>query len=162
MKNWLLGLMVTATVGIVTNGATAQVSGIYVEYYTPTQNDQYSAVPDFPNRHASEPGLSSGSDIAITGAANTRRYRVFAVSPSVTDIGEVSISGTGDIQVISTTGIDADINGMISTADGEITSITTTGAGSDFLGRVDANPEAGGEVSGDIDKVLGLRRSAPR
>jgi len=86
-------------------------SGIYVEFYnasapTNVAPDGWQTVPGFPCRHGPdanndgipdnglgdpEPGLSSGSSVSIFNATGST-YRVFAVSPSSTNIGNVSIS----------------------------------------------------------------------
>lgn len=79
------------------SAASAQVSGIYVElYHTSNPIDNWAAVPGFPNRHATptpEPGLTSGSNITINNA-NVTPCRIFAVSPSNTDIGDVVVNGS--------------------------------------------------------------------
>ena len=71
--------------------ARAQVSGIYVEFYT-LQNG-WQAFGNYPDRNNNEPGLSSGSNVSITNA-NSLAYRVFAVSDETTDIGNVYISAS--------------------------------------------------------------------
>lgn len=71
-------------------------SGIYVEYYLLSNpNDGWAAVPGFPNRHGTpvEPGLSSGSSITINNMSNAP-HRVFAVSPSTTDIGSITLGSS--------------------------------------------------------------------
>lgn len=80
--------------------ATAQVSGIYVEYYS-EQNplDGWAAVSGYPARHSNEPGLPSGSDVTISNAG-TVPYRVFATSPTTTDIGNITISASSGTQPV--------------------------------------------------------------
>lgn len=84
-----------------TTGSHAQVSGIYVERYV---NSQWQNVPGFPNRTrpdsqgGPQPGLASGSDITIDGMSNGVSYRIFAVSPSTTDIGRITLNGFGGAQ----------------------------------------------------------------
>jgi hypothetical protein len=72
---------------------TDSFSGIYVEFYSINNpGDGWAHVPGFPDRHANENGLSSGSNITISNA-NTVPYRVFAVEPT-TDIGSITFSST--------------------------------------------------------------------
>lgn len=94
-------------------------SGIYVEYYDnlapfDVAPDGWRTVPGFPCRHGPdanndgipdnglgtpEPGLSSGSNIFLSNV-NSVNYRVFAVSPSNTDIGAISVSGSSTVPVL--------------------------------------------------------------
>lgn len=79
----LLGLCVLAASG------HAQ-SGIYVEYWN---GSGWVHVVGHPDRLDSppDPGYASGSDIDIVNATDVT-YRVFAVSPSTTDIGDITIN----------------------------------------------------------------------
>lgn len=83
--------------------AQGQESGIYVEFWSPLNPvDQWAAVPGFPNRHQTpvpQPGLASGSNITINNATVTP-YRVFAVSPSTTDIGNITVNGSEVLAVL--------------------------------------------------------------
>jgi len=80
---WLLSLVMLTAI------AFGQ-SGIYVEFWN---GSAWEHVEGFPDRleTPAEPGLPSGSDIDIINANNVT-YRVFAVSPSTTDIGRITIN----------------------------------------------------------------------
>lgn len=69
--------------------ATAQISGIYVEFFT--AGGGWQALDTYPDRNNNEPGLPSGSNASISNATS-HAYRVFAVSPTTTNIGNVHIS----------------------------------------------------------------------
>lgn len=91
-RRWLLAAL--SGLSISASSALAQPSGIYVEFYSALNPfDGWAAVPTYPNRHNNEPGLSSGSNVAIQNA-NIVPYRVFAVSPTTTDIGNITVSGS--------------------------------------------------------------------
>lgn len=76
--------------------AFSQISGIYVEYYDLVTG--WTAVSGFPNINASptpNPGLPSGSSISLPATSGTN-YRIYAVNPNTTDIGNISVSsGSG-------------------------------------------------------------------
>lgn len=75
--------------------AHAQPSGIYAEWYSVSNPaDGWAAVPGFPNRHGGQAGLLSGSHVTINNA-NAVPYRIFAVSPTTTSIGNITVNGTG-------------------------------------------------------------------
>ncbi len=90
----IIGVVWLLTVG--TSSALAQ-SGIYVEFYSFAQS-RWVNVPDFPNRNAipPEPGRVSGSHISINNV-NAVPYRVFAVNPTNTSIGSITMDGTGGV-----------------------------------------------------------------
>ncbi|TVS01095.1 MAG: hypothetical protein EA423_10475 [Phycisphaerales bacterium] len=91
-RRWLLAAL--SGLAIPASGAFSQQSGIYVEFYSALNPvDGWAAVPGYPNRHNNEPGLSSGSNVSIQNA-NIVPYRVFAVSPTTTDIGNITVSGS--------------------------------------------------------------------
>jgi hypothetical protein len=79
----------------------AQVSGIYVEFYHSSNPfDGWAAVGNYPSRHGGfpdwepEPGLPSGSSVQFTNSVAGRPYRVFATSPSTTDIGDITVTSS--------------------------------------------------------------------
>ncbi len=72
-----------------------QVQGIYVEFWNSVAF-QWQAVSGHPDRLTSQPGYTSGSDVTIS-TANSVIYRVFAVSPTTTDIGVITVTGTSSI-----------------------------------------------------------------
>lgn len=98
--------------------ASAQLSGIYVEFYNPSAPyavapDGWQTVPGFPCRHGpdpdndgipsslgtTEPGLSSGSNVFLS-SVNSVNYRIFAVNPDTTDIGNVTVSGSSAVPTL--------------------------------------------------------------
>ncbi|MCC7387820.1 MAG: hypothetical protein IT431_03540 [Phycisphaerales bacterium] len=81
----VLGLL---ALSVLTTAGYAQ-SGIYVEYWN---GSAWVHAPNHPDRlkNPPDPGYTSGSDIDIVNANNVT-YRVFAVTPSSTDIGDISI-----------------------------------------------------------------------
>lgn len=115
MKRVLLLVVAIAAACV---SAKGQLSGIYVEFYNPTAPyhvapDGWQTVPNFPCRHGPdpdndgipsslgtpEPGLPSGSNISLTNV-NSVNYRVFAVSPTTTDIGTISVSGGASVPTL--------------------------------------------------------------
>lgn len=63
------------------------LSGIYVERWN---GSSWVAVSGFPT--SSQSGLPSGSSITIPSSVST--CRIFAVDPSTTDIGNITVSGS--------------------------------------------------------------------
>jgi len=85
MRTHVRAIVWVAAFMVFVGHAAAQVSGIYVEYYSEQNpHDGWVAVSGYPDRHNSEPGLSSGSNVTINNAG-TVPYRVFATSPTTTD-----------------------------------------------------------------------------
>ncbi len=84
---------------LLTTGSSVSLaqSGIYVEFYSSTQG-RWVNVPNFPNRNAMppEPGYPSGSNILISNV-NAVTYRVFAVNPTNTSIGSITMDGAGGV-----------------------------------------------------------------
>lgn len=84
-----------AVVLSMTSAAYAEVSGIYVEYwYTGSPWNMWQPVQGTPSRIGGEPGYPSGQNITISNAGS-RFYRIYAMDPDNTDIGVVTIQGSG-------------------------------------------------------------------
>lgn len=103
--------------------SSAQVSGIYVEFYDPgNPGDGWSpppvpqGQPPFPNRQLSQPGLANGTNITIHDAGNFA-YRVWAVQPTTATIGNIHITSSGITQPRLLVGSGFSTPGLFPTAD---------------------------------------------
>lgn len=89
MRTHTMQFLMCIAIMSIASRASGQIQGIYAEFFSAVSG--WLPVPGFPNANEFEPGLESGSSVSIFNA-NDVPYRIYAISPTTTDIGNIFIS----------------------------------------------------------------------
>ncbi len=132
----------------------ADVSGLYVEYYSLSNpHDHWAAVAGFPDRHLSQAGLPSESNIALTNLTS-QVYRIVAATPSTTDVGATTIacaSPTSTPSILIAGSINSPVNLITRSGTRPAAAVRSLQGVSCSSGRPKLQISASGSIFGVID-----------